>query len=114
MRLINDFPEEMSVLVNGRSYRLLPGQERLIRVSAGDYSLELLQFPGERRSGELTAGPRRRLPILRYCTTTMLFSCEGARSTSAVRWPVSKSPAPGPTPTWSSIRATKVTPRSGR
>ncbi|HJZ91761.1 MAG TPA: hypothetical protein VKE40_12875 [Gemmataceae bacterium] len=52
VRFINEFNEEMSVAVNGRSYRLFPGQERLLTVPAGSYTYQVLQlqrFPQERR-----------------------------------------------------------------
>ncbi|MEZ6141232.1 MAG: hypothetical protein R3B84_11740 [Zavarzinella sp.] len=42
-RLINDFVEEQSVLVNGVAYRLLPGEERVIPVAAGEFSYQVLQ-----------------------------------------------------------------------
>lgn len=52
VRFINEFNEEMSVVVNGRSYRLLPGQERLLTVAPGDFTYQVLQlqrFPQDRR-----------------------------------------------------------------
>jgi hypothetical protein len=53
VRFINEFSEEMSVVVNGgRSFRLMPGQERLVPVPPGDFSYQVLQlqrFPQERR-----------------------------------------------------------------
>lgn len=52
VRFINEFNEEMSVVVNGRSYRLAPGQERLIAVAPGDFTYQVLQvqrFPQERK-----------------------------------------------------------------
>ena len=52
VRFINEFSEEMSVVVNGRSYRLLPGQERLVAVPPGDFTYQVLQLqrvPQERR-----------------------------------------------------------------
>jgi predicted RNase H-like nuclease (RuvC/YqgF family) len=52
VRFINEFSEEMSVVVNGRSYRLLPGAERLIPVPPGEFSYQVLQLqrsPQERR-----------------------------------------------------------------
>jgi hypothetical protein len=52
VRFINEFYEEMSVVVNGRSFRLLPGEERLVPVPPGDFSYQVLQlqrFPQERR-----------------------------------------------------------------
>jgi archaellum component FlaC len=44
VRFINEFFEEMSVVVNGLSYRLLPGQERLISVPAGEFTYQVLQL----------------------------------------------------------------------
>ena len=38
VRFINEISEEMSVVVNGKSFRLLPGQERLISVPAGNFT----------------------------------------------------------------------------
>jgi len=57
VRFINEFNEEMSVIVNGgsvnrHSFRLAPGQERLIAVPPGDYTYQVLQiqrFPQERK-----------------------------------------------------------------
>jgi hypothetical protein len=51
VRFINEFAEEMSVVVNGRSFRLMPGQERLIPVPPGEYTYQVLQiqrFPQQR------------------------------------------------------------------
>ena len=44
LRFINEHPFEMSVVVNGRSYRLAPGAERLIPVSPGEYTYQVLQI----------------------------------------------------------------------
>ncbi len=52
VRFINEFSEEMSVVLNGRSYRLLPGQERLLTVPPGDFTYQVLQlqrYPQDRR-----------------------------------------------------------------
>jgi Skp family chaperone for outer membrane proteins len=52
VRFINEFSEEMSVVINGRSYRLLPGQEKLVTVLPGEFTYQVLQlqrFPQERR-----------------------------------------------------------------
>jgi outer membrane murein-binding lipoprotein Lpp len=63
VRIVNTHPYEMSVVLNNLSYRLAPGEEKLIRVPAGSYNLELLNFPGERRSGELAAGETKTFTI---------------------------------------------------
>ncbi|WP_020472186.1 hypothetical protein [Zavarzinella formosa] len=44
VRFINQFSEEMSVVVNGRSYRLLPGDEKLVPVPPGEFSYQVLQL----------------------------------------------------------------------
>ena len=44
VRFINEYPEEMSVVVNGRAYRLLPGQERLVAVPPGDFTYQVLNI----------------------------------------------------------------------
>jgi peptidoglycan hydrolase CwlO-like protein len=52
VRFINEFSEEMSIVVNGRSFRLAPGQERLVPVPPGDFTYQVLQlerFPRERK-----------------------------------------------------------------
>ena len=52
VRFINEFFEEMSVVVNGRVFRLAPGEERMVPVAPGDFSYQVLQlqrFPQERR-----------------------------------------------------------------
>jgi hypothetical protein len=52
VRFINQFSEEMAVVVNGRSFRLQPGEERLVPVPPGDFTYQVLQLqrvPQERR-----------------------------------------------------------------
>ena len=52
VRFINEFHEQMSVVVNGTAFWLLPGEERLVPVPAGDFTFQVLQlqrFPQERR-----------------------------------------------------------------
>jgi hypothetical protein len=44
VRFINEHPFEMSVVVNGRSYRLASGAERLIPVPPGEYTYQVLQI----------------------------------------------------------------------
>jgi hypothetical protein len=63
VRVINSHLIEMNVVLNGRSYRLPPGDERLILVPPGNYSFEVLQIPGDRRSGEIAAGQTRTFTI---------------------------------------------------
>jgi uncharacterized phage infection (PIP) family protein YhgE len=42
VRIVNDYPTELSLMVNGRSYRMLPGESRTIDVPPGSYTYELL------------------------------------------------------------------------
>ena len=63
VRLINDFPEEMSVLVNGRSYRLLPGQERLLAVPPGDFTYQVLQIHRDPRVRQIAADETKNIRI---------------------------------------------------
>lgn len=44
VRFVNDFSEEMSVVINDRAYRLLPGQERLVTVAPGDFTYQVLNL----------------------------------------------------------------------
>jgi len=44
VKLMNEFVEEMSVVVNGTSYRLLPGQTRTINVPPGMFTYQVLQL----------------------------------------------------------------------
>ena len=63
VRLINDFPEEMSVLLNGRSYRLLPGQERQVAVPPGDFSYQVLQIHRDPRVRQIAADETKNITI---------------------------------------------------
>ena len=44
VRFINEFPDEISVVINGRPFRLAPGQERLMPVPPGDFTYQVLNF----------------------------------------------------------------------
>jgi len=44
VRFINEMSEEMSVVVNGRPFRLMPGQERLVPVPPGEFTYQILQL----------------------------------------------------------------------
>jgi len=63
VRVINTHPSEMSVVLNGLSYRLASGEERLFRVPTGQYSFEVLQIPGAHKSGDLAAGATKTFTI---------------------------------------------------
>jgi hypothetical protein len=63
VRIINAYPLEMSVHLNGFAYRFAPGEERLFGVQPGEYRLEVLQIPGQRKSGEIAAGETKTFTI---------------------------------------------------
>jgi len=61
VRLSNEFLEEMSVVVNGVSYRLLPGQTRTIQVPPGIFTYQVLQL--QRTIQERAIEPGEEKPI---------------------------------------------------
>ena len=61
VRLTNEFLEEMSVVVNGVSYRLLPGQTRTIQVPPGLFTYQVLQL--QRTIQERMIEPGEEKPI---------------------------------------------------
>jgi len=63
VRIINAHPFEMSVALNGFSYRLAPGEEKLFRVTPGEYRFEVLQIPGQLKSGAIAAGETKTFTI---------------------------------------------------
>ena len=63
VRIINTHPSEMSVVLNGLSHRLAPGEERLFRIPAGPYSFEVLQIPARAQSGALASGETKTFTI---------------------------------------------------
>jgi hypothetical protein len=66
VRFINQFSEEMAVVVNGRSFRLQAGEERLVPVPPGEFTYQVLQLqrvPQERRIGSDETKTIRIYPI---------------------------------------------------
>lgn len=63
IRFINQFNEEMSVVVNGRSFRLLPGEERLVPVAAGSYTYQVLQLQRFPQAREIAADQTKTVRI---------------------------------------------------
>lgn len=64
VRLSNEFVEDVTVLLNGRSYQLLPGQARTVRIPAGTFTYQVLNvqaFPQQR-----TISPNEEKPIRIY------------------------------------------------
>lgn len=63
VRFINEHPLAMSVVVNGLSYRLAPGEERLIPVSPGDYTYQVLQIHNAARVRRISANETKTFTI---------------------------------------------------
>jgi outer membrane murein-binding lipoprotein Lpp len=64
IKLSNDYLEEMSIVVNGMSYRLAPGQTRTISVPAGPFTYQVLQL--QRMPQERYINPDEEKPIRIY------------------------------------------------
>jgi len=47
LRLVNEYPVSVSMMVNDQSYRLEPGQIRLVDIKAGEFTYELLHSGAE-------------------------------------------------------------------
>jgi hypothetical protein len=63
VRFINEFREEMSVVLNGRSYRLLPGEERLISVPSGSFTYQVLQIQRFTQDRRIASGETKTIRI---------------------------------------------------
>jgi outer membrane murein-binding lipoprotein Lpp len=63
VRFINEYPEEMSVVVNNRSYRLLPGQEKLVAVAPGDFTYQVLNIQREAQLRRIAADETKNIRI---------------------------------------------------
>lgn len=42
VKLVNDYPTDLSIILNGTSHRLKPGETKLVNVSAGTFTYELI------------------------------------------------------------------------
>jgi hypothetical protein len=63
VRFINEYPEEMSVVVNGRAFRLLPGQEKLVPVPPGDFTYQVLNVHRSAQLREIVADQTKNIRI---------------------------------------------------
>ena len=63
VRFINEHPNEMTVAVNGLAYRLTPGQEKLIPVTPGAYTYQVLQIHTSPRIRQITADETKTFTI---------------------------------------------------
>lgn len=63
VRFINEFPDEMSVVVNGRPFRLLPGQERLVPVPPGEFTFQVLNVHRTAQLRQIVADETKNIRI---------------------------------------------------
>jgi hypothetical protein len=57
IRVVNDFPAEMSILINGtKSYRVASGSAQMVEVPPGSYSYELLHTGAQPKTGTIKEG----------------------------------------------------------
>ena len=63
VRFINEYPEEMSVVINGRSYRILPGQERLFPVTPGEFTYQVLNIQRDSQVRRIAADETKTIRI---------------------------------------------------
>ena len=63
VRFINEYPEEMSVVVNGRPFRLPPGQERLVPVAPGEFTYQVLNIQRTEQVREIQADETKNIRI---------------------------------------------------
>jgi hypothetical protein len=63
VRFINEYPEEMSVIVNDRSYRLAPGQERLFPVTPGQFTYQVLNIQRDLQTRRIAADETKTIRI---------------------------------------------------
>jgi prefoldin subunit 5 len=63
VRFINEFPEEVSVVVNDRAYRVLPGQERLVPVTPGSFTYQVLNVQREAQLRRIAADETKTIRI---------------------------------------------------
>ena len=43
MKVVNEYPVEISMVINDKSHRIAPGKVLEVKVPAGDFSYQLLQ-----------------------------------------------------------------------
>ena len=63
VRIVNDYPTEMSMIVNGRSHRVPPGQTVTVDVPPGSFSYELLHAGSAQKSSSVREGETMTLRI---------------------------------------------------
>ena len=63
VRFINEIGEDISVVINGRPFRLSPGQERLLTVPPGEFTYQVLQFQRDLQVRRITADETKNIRI---------------------------------------------------
>jgi hypothetical protein len=63
VRFINEFPDEMAIVLNGRAFRLAPGQERQFPVAPGDFTYQVLNIQREARVLRIAADETKNIRI---------------------------------------------------
>ncbi len=63
VRIINDYPTEMSMIVNGRSHRVPPGQSVTVDVPPGSFTYELLHAGSSPKTTSVREGETMTLRI---------------------------------------------------
>jgi len=63
IKLTNEFVEEMTVLLNGASYQMLPGQSRTITIPAGPFTYQVLNLQQTVQDRTITAGEEKPIRI---------------------------------------------------
>ncbi len=56
VRIVNDYPVDMSLMINGKSHRLAPGEVKLVDVAPGTYSYELLSAGAQETKSAIKDG----------------------------------------------------------
>lgn len=56
VRLVNDYPTDVSMMVNGRSHRMAPGEVKTVEVPVGSYTYELLHAGAQSKTAAIKDG----------------------------------------------------------
>ena len=56
VRIVNEYPVQISMIVNGKSHRLEPNETKLVEITAGSYTYELLHAGAQATNGVIKDG----------------------------------------------------------
>jgi len=56
VRIVNDYPVDMSLMINGKSHRLSPGEVKMVDVTPGSYTYELLSAGAQETKSAIKEG----------------------------------------------------------